>query len=200
MGPWVMEDTQSTVCPHLQGVTTHAARRCSQARWVAFWPLPNATAAASAAGLSSVTRVNAGPQTPDPRTQDPGLRTQDPGPHPPPAPPLLRFPAPALQAGSATRMGPGSWVGAPITGTPLRVLGPSPREFPGDFSLHTCSLVLLSPGDFQRPGWAAGGEGAGIGQPRPWLGPSSPVPTHPLSQEPCANSASLGSQSCIRRR
>lgn len=105
-----MEGTGPTSCPRLQGVTTHAARRCSRARWVAFWPLPNATAAASAAALSSVTRVSAGPQ---PRA--PTLR---------PAPPSLRFPAPALWAGSATRMGPGPGVGAPIYRHPLE--GPRP--------------------------------------------------------------------------
>lgn len=73
------EGSGPTTCPCLQGGTTPAARRCSRARWAAFWPLPSATAAALAAALSSATRVSAVPAlgpglTPDlPLAQTPDL-------------------------------------------------------------------------------------------------------------------------------
>ena len=59
------EGTWPTTCLHTQAGTTRAARQCSRARWAASWPSPNAKTAASAAALSSATRVSTVPD-PDP--------------------------------------------------------------------------------------------------------------------------------------
>lgn len=40
---------QSLSAPLLQAVTTHAAKRCSPARWAASWPSPSAATVALAA-------------------------------------------------------------------------------------------------------------------------------------------------------
>lgn len=149
--------TRSTACPHLQVGTTLAARRCSRARWAACWPSPNAGAAALAAALSSATRVSAGPRLP--------ALPPPPSPDGPGASPEGRC---------------GSWVGLPSAGAPRRVPGPLPREFPREFSPHTRSLVLSSVGTFR----SRDGQRAGMGRPRPWLSPSSPVLTGPPSPHP----------------
>ena len=86
-----------------------------------------------------------------------------------------RAPAPAPQPGMAVSAGPlggGLW----SVGIPTRVLGPPPREFPREFSPHTCSLVLLSSGTFRSRDGQRAGKGQGWGG-RPWLSPSSLVLT-----------------------
>lgn len=151
--------TWPTACPHLQAETTLAARRCSRARWAASWPSPNAGTAALAVALSSATRVSAGPQ-------------------PPAFPPL---PSPEVSGTSPTGWR-GPWVGLPSAGAAVRVPGPLPRGFPREFFPHTCSLVLC--GDFQKPGWAAGGDGSAQALAQPQLpgADRAPPPPNPRSR------------------
>ena len=171
--------TRPTACPHLQAGTTLAARLCSRARWAASWPSPNAGTAASAAALSSATRVSTGPQPPGPpvSTVTRGPRHQ---------PRKLAWPL----GGSPVCRRPQEGPGPPTLGVPQ-----------GVFSTHLlpCSLVC---GDFQKPGWAAGGDGAAqaLAQPQLPCADRPPPPPPSSSQEPCASSASPGSQSCTRRR
>jgi len=172
--------TRPTACPHLQAGTTLAARRCSRGRWAASWPSPNAGTAASAAALSSATRVSTGPQ--------------------PPGPPVS-----AVTRGPRHQPRKLAWPlgGAPVCRRPQEGPGPPTPGVPqGVFSTHLlpCSLVC---GDFQKPGWAAGGDGAAQALAQPQLPCADRPPRRPLppsSQEPCASSASPGSQSCTRRR
>ena len=138
--------TRPTACPHLQAGTTLAARLCSRARWAASWPSPNAGTAASAAALSSATRVSTGPQPPGPpvSTVTRGPRHQ---------PRKLAWPL----GGSPVCRRPQEGPGPPTLGVPQ-----------GVFSTHLlpCSLVC---GDFQKPGWAAGGDGAAQALAQPQL-------------------------------
>ena len=146
----------------------------------ASWPSPNAGTAASAAALSSATRVSTGPQ--------------------PPGPPVS-----AVTRGPRHQPRKLAWPlgGAPVCRRPQEGPGPPTPGVPqGVFSTHLlpCSLVC---GDFQKPGWAAGGDGAAQALAQPQLPCADRPPRRPLppsSQEPCASSASPGSQSCTRRR
>lgn len=161
-----------TACPCLQGVTTRAARRCSQARWAASWPSPSAAAAASAAARSSATRVSAAP-TPAPVLTP--AQTSKPGPWAPalcsPLPsPEVPGTHPTCQLCCLDGRWP-SW-GAPVCRHPDKGPGPSGLGVPpGSFS-RTLGPLFSCLRDFQKPGWAAGGEGAGRGQPGPGAAPA----------------------------
>lgn len=81
-----------------------------------------------------------------------------------PAPLSLRLLAPALLAGSATRMGLSPWAGAPVHRHPLEGPGPPTPGVPrGVFPPHTRSLVLLSLGTFRSRDGQRVGKGQGQG-------------------------------------
>lgn len=165
------EGTGPTACLLTQAGTTRAARQYSRARWAASWPSPNAKTAALAAALSSATRVSTPRPRPRPRPRSPG----------PPASAAIHGPGPGPTVGGSCLQAAPEGPGPPALGVPQ-----------GVFSTHLLPCSLID-GDFQKPGWAAGGEGAGVGRPRLTCPPPPP-------QEPCASSAKPGGRSCIRRR
>lgn len=156
--------------PYLQGGTTHDARPCSPARWAASWPSPSVRAAASAAALSSATKVSGpspGPALPAPS----GARGPLPSIHP-------RAPeVPGPQTSTAAQMG------SPLGGGLLCAVTsrggswpPTPGVPQGVFPTHSlpCSPSV---GTFTSRDGQRAGKGQGWGGLGPGSAPAPPSPS-----------------------